>query len=257
MEKKFDYTNQDISNALRRVGIKTGDNIFVHSNMGFFGRLKDAKTEKEYYAIFKKAIFEVIGYEGTLIVPTFSYSFCWNNSFDRLKTPGVCGFLSEQVRLDPEAERSGDANFSIAAIGKNALFFTKSSPKHSFGPDSFWDRFFQKEGIICNFNFDAGSTFIHFVERSLNVSYRFDKKFEGLSIENGIPEQKEFFHFVYDLEKPEDEPDFTRFDEISKQRMIAKTADIGKGQIVAISSRDTFTLIEELLRNNPRILRKR
>lgn len=256
MKMKYDYVQQDISDALCRVGIRSGDSIFIHSNIGFFGRLKDVTSEKNFYDQFKKAIFSVIGDEGTLVVPVFSYSFCWGQPFDRLNTPSICGFLSEQVRMDPESFRSGDANFSIAAIGRYAQYFTENAPEYSFGPDSFWDRFLRKNGVICNFNFDAGSTFIHYVERSTRVPYRFDKKFEGSSIENGAFKKKQFYHFVYDLDKQEHEPDFTRFDEIAKKSGIAKTANLGRGQIVAIRASDTFTLIQELLRTDLKILLK-
>ena len=58
-------------------------------------------------------------------------------------------------------------------------------PENSYGEDSFFDRFYKVGGKICNFNnFDAGSTFVHYVERKLGVPYRFDKTFLG-QISNG------------------------------------------------------------------------
>jgi aminoglycoside 3-N-acetyltransferase len=256
MNDSYDYTQEDISYALVHAGIRYGDTIFIHSNIGYFGRLKDAVLPQDYYKAFKTAIIKVIGPEGTLVVPAFSYSFCWGKPFDRQKTPGVCGFLSEQVRQDPESIRSDDANFSVAAIGKNAQYLTENAPEYSFGPGSFWERFHSLNGIICNFNFDAGSTFIHYVERSLHVPYRSDKRFEGIAITGNISQKKDYYHFVYDLEKPGDEPEFSRFDAIAKERGIAKVADLGKGQIVSISSQDTLDLIRDIMAKNPRILLK-
>jgi aminoglycoside 3-N-acetyltransferase len=92
-QKKYDYTLEDIARSLREAGICRGDSIFIHSNIGFFGALRDAQSPEEYYLAFKKAIFSVIGSAGTLVVPTFSYSFCWGKSYNRKETPSVCGFF--------------------------------------------------------------------------------------------------------------------------------------------------------------------
>jgi len=92
--KEYDYSKEDIVKTLIQVGVSEGDNIFNHSNIGFFGRLKNTNTDEEYYLSFKDAIFEVIGEEGTLVVPTFTYSFCWGNIFDKNKTHSAMGFFA-------------------------------------------------------------------------------------------------------------------------------------------------------------------
>jgi aminoglycoside 3-N-acetyltransferase len=253
---KYDYSSDDIIAALKGVGVRNGDNLFMHCNMGFFGRLKDATVQEDFYRIFKNAILEVIGTEGTMVVPVFSYSFCKRLVFDIDETPGVCGFFSEMLRKDPSSSRSADANFSIAAIGANLNYFTGDVPEHSFGKGSFWDKFLQKKGKICNFNFDAGSTFIHYVEKSLCVDYRYDKAFKGVSKNKNIEKEKVFYHFVYDLDKPGDYPEFTKFHKKAHELGLAKTANLGRGQIVMISAEDTFKLIEAEIPVNPMFLRK-
>jgi aminoglycoside 3-N-acetyltransferase len=249
--EKFDYSKNDIIQALLKVGVCKDDNIFVHSNLGFFRKLKDGISKEDYCTTFKEAILEVIGINGTLIVPTFSYSFCNNEIYDKNKTVGVRGMLSEFIREDPQSLRSDDANFSVAAIGKNAEYFTKDVPPHSFGENSFWERFLNCNGKICNFNFDSGSTFIHYVEKLFNVGYRFDKGFRGKSMINGREEDRMYYHFVYDLSKSTDVPDFTKFDKKAKELGLTKTANLGKGQIVCISARDTLELIQkEIVKNH-------
>ena len=254
--KTFDYSYDDIVANLKNVGIKTGDKIFIHSNLGFFGTLKDTNDPIEICTLFKKAIFEVIGKEGTLIVPTFSYSFTKNEIFDQNFTPSVCGIFSEFIRKDLESIRTPDPNFSIASIGPNTEFFTKNLSNHSFDENSFWQKFLRKNGKICNFNFDSGSTFIHYVEKLLNVVYRFDKGFNGTSITNGKNEDKIFYHFVYDLEKSTDIPDFTKFDKRAKELGLTKIKNLGKGQVLSISTRDTLELIQNEIIKNPSFLIK-
>jgi aminoglycoside 3-N-acetyltransferase len=254
--KKYHYTKNDIINVLKKLGLKTGDCIFVHSNIGFFGILKGADYPEDYYRIFKDAIFEVIGKKGTLIVPAFSYSYCHKEAFIPEVTPGIDGLFSEMVRWDPESTRSIDGNFSISAIGHKAKYFTNFPPEHSFGDNCFWERFLDLNGKFVNLNFDAGSTFIHYVEKKLSVPYRYDKAFRGLSIINGQKKYGVFYHFVYDFKKPGNGPDFTKFDKKAKELDLAKVANLGKGQIVLITAKDTYDLIESELKLDPNFLIK-
>ncbi|MDO8577340.1 MAG: AAC(3) family N-acetyltransferase [Candidatus Wildermuthbacteria bacterium] len=251
-----DYSKEDIINALHGLGIREGDAVFTHSNVGFFGKLKGAKTPSEYYISFKEAMIEVIGERGTWVMPTFTYSFCWGHMFEVDATPSVCGLLSEMMRKDKDAVRSLDANFSVAAVGKHAAYFTENAPAYSFGPDSFWARFQEKKGIFCNFNFDAASTFIHYCERLLKVPYRYDKAFEGLWKKGAVEEKKVFHHFVYDLGKPQHAPDFRRFDARARKCGFVKEARLGKGEVICISAKDTLEVIKRGLREDPSFLIK-
>ncbi|MFA5074972.1 MAG: AAC(3) family N-acetyltransferase [Candidatus Babeliales bacterium] len=252
---EFDYSKNDIIKALKSVGLKKGDSVFSHSNIGFFGRLAEAKDKYDYYKIFKEAIFDVIGSDGTFVVPTFSYSFCKKEIFDVKNTPSTCGFLSEMVRVDKDSLRSLDANFSVSVIGKNAKFFTEKAPEHSFGPNSFWERFVKLNGKICNFNFDAGSTFFHYFEKFLGVDYRFDKAFSGeIILEKGEKIKGIFYHFCRDLNKPDNYPDNTKFDKTARTKNLVKCANLGKGQIVLISAKDSYELIRYEIKINPGFL---
>ena len=253
---KFDYIYDDIKTSLKQTGLKKNDNIFIYSNLGFFGKLKNAQLKEDYCSAFKNAFLEIIGEEGTLIAPTFSYSFCNNEIFDPLSTPSICGIFSEFLRCDKKSIRSRDANFSIAAIGKNAKTFTENSPEKSFGENSFWQKFLDYDGKFCNLNFDCGSTFIHYVEREIHVPYRYDKPFSGILSENSKRIQCTFYHFVYDLKKTNHMPDFTKFDQVAKKQKVARIANLGKGQIVTISAKESFNLIQTEIKKNPAFLIK-
>ncbi len=253
---KYDYSKQDIVKALLNVGVKQGDSILVHSNIGFFGVAKNAEKKEDYYKLFKEAIFEVIGEAGTLVVPTFTYSFLKKEVFDYNKTPSLCGFFSEMVREDIESLRSEDANFSVAAIGGKAEFFTSNLSVYSFGKDSFWDRFFKKKGKICNFNFDAASTFIHYVERELGVSYRRDIPICGKVILNGETEERVFYHFSRDVNKLGDIPDYSKFAKKAQDSNFVKLANLGRGQINLIEVENAFGLTKREIVKNANFLIK-
>jgi len=253
---KANYTRQDIENALSQLKVGKGDLIFLHSNIGFFGMLEGAKSAKDICSTFDEVLRDCVGSQGTIVHPTFSYSFCRREEFDVANTPGVCGVLSEYARNQPSYTRYGDANFSVVVSGALSEQLTKNPTEHSFGPNCFWERFLANEGKFVNLNFDAGSTFVHFVEKELNVSYRYDKSFEGVYVNGKNQEQKAFIHYVRDLDEPKHEPVFDKFDAKAKALDLAQTAKLGRGQILTITAEDTRKLIREEIKSNPNLLIK-
>ena len=253
--KDYDYTKEDIIKALKAVGLEKGDNIFIHSNIGFFGKLKGSHNKDSYCKAFKECILKIIGSEGTLVVPTFTYSFCNKQIFDKTRTESTMGLFSEYIRRDPDSIRSDDANFSVAVIGKNSKKFTENMPVYSFGEDSFWERFLKSNGKICNFNLDSASTFIHYAERILKVPYRYDKAFSGIVVEGQKEIQKTYYHFARDLAKPENSSDFTKFDKKAKELGLVKMSSLGRGEIICITVKDTLELIKKEI-STPNFLTK-
>jgi aminoglycoside 3-N-acetyltransferase len=239
-----DYTRSDIVDSLRAVGLGEGDSVFSHSNLGFFGQLEGGNSMEEYCQIFYDAIRNVIGESGTFVVPTFTYSFTDGNFFDPSETESDMGMLSEYIRTLPKSIRSSDPNFSVTAIGPNAEYFTKNPPSHSFGQNSFWERFLAAQGKFCNFNFDSASTFIHYVERCLDVPYRWDKPFAGTLRQGNSEQRRVFYHYVRDLQSDDSTPNFEGFDKYASEEGVVNRRDLGKGQVVMISAQDTYDITE-------------
>lgn len=253
--KKFDYSKEDLRKSLMKVGIGKGDNIFIYSNLGFFGKLKDAYDEKSYCSAFKDMILDLLGNEGTLVIPTYSYSYFNNQIFDKDKTQSVCGIFSEFIRNDSHALRSDDPNFSVSVIGKRAKFFTENCSLHSFGKNCFWERLLNVGGKLCRFNLSPDyNTFIHYVEKTCKVPYRYDKAFKGKSMINGHKELRTHLHFVRDLSDSNLVPDLKKLDQKSKKLGLLKEVSLGKGIISCMTCRETFNLIVNELQRNPNFL---
>lgn len=238
-----DYTRSDIVDSLRAVGLGEGDSVFSHSNLGFFGQLEAGNSKKEYCDIFYDAIRDVIGESGTFVVPTFTYSFTDGCFFNPSETESDMGMLSEYIRTHPESTRSSDPNFSVAAIGPNAEYFTKNPPSHSFGKNSFWERFLAAKGKFCNFNV-TGITFVHYVEKCLSVPYRWDKPFFGEMQLCGSRTREVFYHFVRDLDNNSHAPDLEKFMSVCQDNGRLIRENLGKGQILNICAQDAFGTIE-------------
>ncbi|MCL1918697.1 MAG: AAC(3) family N-acetyltransferase [Peptococcaceae bacterium] len=252
---KWHYTYSDIVHALKSVGLEHGDIVFTHSNLGFCGILETCSSAHDLCEQFRRAFMEILGGEGTLIVPTFTYSFCRNEIFDIRNTPSGMGIFPEYIRRYPGSLRSDDANFSVCALGVKGAELTSHMPQMSFGTDSFWERFYMLNGKVCNINFDAGSTFIHYIEKSLAVPYRYDKGFDGTFIDHqGLSSSRRYYHFVYDLDKPQDSYSSIRLHELCQEHGILRSSNLGKGRIVCQSTHNLYPFVEDTLKARPRFL---
>jgi|SanBayMetagenome_1026888.scaffolds.fasta_scaffold41247_2 aminoglycoside 3-N-acetyltransferase len=246
----YHYSRLDLVNAFKSIGLKQGDIVFSHSNIGYFGIPKGDRSVINAFETILNAFFEVIGTEGTLIVPTFTYSFSQGQDFDPARTPSDCGIFTEMLRKLPNSYRSDDPNISVAAIGKKAQQVTENLPENAYAINGFFDRFYQEGGVICNLNFDAGSTFIHYVEKCLQIPYRFDKTFSGNIWKNGQPEKRNSIIWVRYLTEGT-RTKFEPFDELARSHNLYKTAQVGRGFVGAITAEDTFNLVKKTLPLRP------
>lgn len=248
------YTYDDIIKCLNKLSIQKGDNIFIHSNLGYFGKLEGCKNADEMCKKFFHAIISVIGEEGTIAVPTFTYSFCHGELFDIDNTETKCGLFPKYIRKVHGALRSADPNFSITAYGFNKYIYTENPANESFGKGCFWERFMNTDGKIMCMNFDSGSTFVHYVERLNNVPYRYNKAFNG-EIKVGKKFIRDYFvHYVYDNNIDDDAPCFDKLDLLCKENGICNSAVLGKGIINIMDSKKYCKFISGMMEEEPRFL---
>lgn len=250
------YSYNDLREALSRLPLEQGDVIFTHSNLGFFGRPEGVSRSAQLCEMFFEAIMAVLGENGTLVVPAFTYSFPRKQAFDPLRSPSAMGVFAEWVRCHPDSIRSEDPCYSVAAIGGDAASLVSNVPQNSFGDDSFFDRFYRAGGKVINMNFDAGSTLIHYVERKLAVPYRFDKTFGGMIAKNGKMYPASSTIWVRYLSDDALEFDSKPFNKLARESNVFQVESLGRGQIGVIAAQDTYTLISATLPKRPWFLTK-
>jgi len=246
----------DLRKCLSILPIEKGDVVFTHSNLGFYGRPEGLLGSYQICEMFFEEIMAVLGGNGTFVVPTFTYSFPRKEIFDPKLSTSKMGVYAEWVRLHPNSIRSEDPSYSVAAIGGNAVSLTENSPENSFGKSSFFDRFYRAGGKILNLNFDAGSTFIHYVEREIGVPYRFDKTFSGVQMRNGEKQSSNSTIWVRYLSDAALEFDSKAFSNLALDNDLFRVEPLGRGQIGLISAEDTFKLIQKTLPKRPWLLTK-
>jgi aminoglycoside 3-N-acetyltransferase len=195
-------SKMDIIQSLKKTCLQKGDTVFIHSGLGNFGWLKEVRNKIELANLVIDSFFEVIGDVGTIAVPTFTYSFTKGELFDVEDTPSTVGTLTEVFRKRNDARRSIHPIFSVAAIGPNADFLTQNLDKTSFGKDSVFQRLLDLDAKYMFYGVDAEScTFIHLIEKDFDVPYRFDKKFSGEIIANGVKYKDTYTFYVRYLDK--------------------------------------------------------
>ena len=141
-----------IANGLRELGLKNGDIVLLHSSLISLGKVNGGP------AAVVDAFLDVIGAEGTLLVPVF----------------GALGILTDEVKNRPDAVISPCPVGTLAAIGKDAEELCRDHWKAetAHGNDTPYTRLAEKGGFICLLGVDQDrNTTLHSVEALLELPY--------------------------------------------------------------------------------------
>jgi aminoglycoside 3-N-acetyltransferase len=157
-------TRDDIRERLRRLGLGAGNTVVVHSSLSSFGRVEGGA------ATVVDALLEVLGPDGTLIVPTFNFE---PGVFDPRETPSIVGKITEEVRLRPNAVRSHHPTHSVAAIGRLAEAITEGHERvDAFGRGSALFKALQAGAKILQLGTNhTTNSMIHVAEEIFGVPY--------------------------------------------------------------------------------------
>ncbi|MDE2815797.1 MAG: AAC(3) family N-acetyltransferase [Chloroflexota bacterium] len=168
---------EEITNALREVGVQCGDTVMFHSSLSSLGWVVGgADTVIDGFL-------DAVGPEGTVAVPTLCRMPDGERhlTFDRwnIETSVSCvGRITEVLRHRPDAIRSDHGTHSVSAIGPRARELTANHgtaglrlgpwDPRAFAWESPWQKFYDWNVAYCflgvNFLYN---TMVHFVESRL------------------------------------------------------------------------------------------
>jgi aminoglycoside 3-N-acetyltransferase len=235
----------DIQRAMTNIGVKKGDRIFVHSDIGVFGKIANFNSQQFLTAIIDQLTASV-GEEGTLILPTFSYSFCKGEIFDVAETKSTVGTLSEFFRKQPGVVRTKHPIFSVGIRGTIKECFANIG-KDSFDSESIFGRLREKKGKLVFFGASFNScTYLHHIEQLYGIPYRYIKTFTGQ-----IREEKRTYtdyatFFVRYLDRIV-ELDTTRLEAYLLEKKIMQETQLGEGIVKVIDAQELFDVTTKLL----------
>jgi aminoglycoside 3-N-acetyltransferase len=239
------YPSSEIRRHLQSIGVKPGDTIFVHADSAIAAQYiytNDADPVKEFFYELKKYLIN-----GTILVPSFTYSATKGELFDVENTPSEIGLFSEKFRMLDGVQRSKHPIFSICALGKYADEFVHSRLDDCFGSDTLFDKLYISNVKIltlgCAFE---KVTFAHYVEQHLNVSYRYYKKFVSKIMCLGNLTQLDVRYYVRDLAL-DAELDFSRLEQNAMEKSLMRREGFGRFLARAILAKDFFDIAKKLI----------
>lgn len=254
---KADYSRQDLVEGFRKVGIAFGDVVYTVVGLAQLGKAANCSSSEQLCGCLLSALQEVTGSSGTIIIPTYTFSFCRGEIFDVQNTPAIKGPWSpstdflEFFRKQPGALRSRDPIHSVAALGPKAPELLSDLPPTCFGEDSIPHRMRRMGGKICAIGLGLHeSNFQHHVEEMHGVPFRFKKVFAGQIRDNGATEKKSWIYNVGILAK-NGRVDEHRLEKSARDAGICRTARVGCGEILGIDCQELFEFTSQALTRDP------
>lgn len=247
----WSYDLPSLVYALGKVGLKRGDLVYSHLSIFNLGMAREFRMNYNPAKLIYDAFYEVIGPEGTLITPTFTYSFCRDEIYDPLTSPSLVGNFGEWLRCQPGTVRSIDPLFSCCGIGPAAKTLFENLPNNSFGEGCLYSRLAEQNAILCNIGLTIHwNTGIYHLDWKNKVPYRYDKVFRGKILLNNQLQNCKWTYFVR-VNIPETEPNFHVFHSKAEELGLLKTADIGRSFVCCIPMKEMDCLYETLATGNP------
>tara|TARA_B100000029_G_scaffold480348_1_gene528296 strand:+ start:576 stop:1478 length:903 start_codon:yes stop_codon:yes gene_type:complete len=245
-------TKQDIQDALRKIGIKSGDILYVHANTANIGSILNIKNKTTFCQTWLDAIFKIIGDKGTLIIPTYTTQVGrYGVIFDPDKTPSLMGILSEHIRNLNGSFRSIHPIHSICAIGADATFFCTRNGPSDYGWDSPHHRFLQKPVKSLSIGLSSGhaTPVIHHVEWASALPYVYIKMFDKI-VKSSAKTHPYYFSLVRYLHL-EVKPDLTNLTKIMRKKGALHSVSLGGGLIHTCPYQDAFEQAIKEVNKNP------
>lgn len=170
----------------------------------------------------------VIGEDGTILIPTFCFDFSNKKHYDILKTKGITGALGNLALQRADFKRTKHPMHSFMVWGRDKDLLTSMDNKNSFGvnsPFGYCIRNHVKQ-VVLGTDYVHAATFIHYAEVTCNVPYRFSKSFTGEYVtENGDIEIRTYDYAARKLEI-EPEEIFNKMGQILEKEGVSKKLNV-------------------------------
>lgn len=241
------FTVRDYLSALEKIGIKKGDTICVHSQLFSFGApVCNRETFLHYIC---KVLLDKIGVSGTLIMPTFTYSFCKKQIYDVQNTPSTVGILTEYFRKVPGVKRTKHPIFSFSVVGARQEEFTDICCDAFDLHESVYGKMLQMNDKVILFGAPKGYTFYYLAEQFVGVSHRYFKKFDGILIDEGRQYNETVPYYVRYLDRQSSEDEF-KVDSYLLEKNLLDVVNISGGSIRKFNCKEAFEAFVDKLRDD-------
>lgn len=245
-----ELTREVLVETFRTVGVEPGDVLLVHSSYKSLGGVHGGP------ATVIDAFLEILGPDGTLVMPTFNFDFCRGVPFDARETPSQMGVLTELVRTRPDARRVPHPIYSFAVLGARADECAQIRNTSSYGPDSLFAKLHEWDGkiLVIGLSWNDSMTFFHHVEELEGCDYRFMKEFTGEYTDvDGSRSTRTFTMLVRDIDRGVQ----TMVDPMGallEQHGVARVGRVGGATIKLVRASELYEFTKREMRREPGLL---
>lgn len=201
----------DIIEHCKEIGAAQGDILYISSDVTTLTYhackkcgIKGKSGRNLLYGMLVDELQKLVGEEGTLLFPVFTWSFCRGIPYDVKTTPGEVGALGNWVLENRQDFRRTDHPlYSFMVWGRDADKLLALNNRTAWGADSPF-AYMHKNGaknLIINKSLQGCFTFTHYVEESIGIPCRYFKDFHGEYVTyDGALEKRTYTMFVRDLD---------------------------------------------------------
>ena len=201
----------ELKEKLTESEIKKGDIVYISSDltMLMYRSLKKFNLKgKDGKNLFMNKLVntfqDMVGDEGTLMIPLFTWAFCRGIPFDVAKTHGEVGVLGNWVLENrPDFARTAHPLYSFCVWGKDKDKLVSMQNSTAWGQDSPFAYMHKNnaKNLLINVSLEKCFTFTHYVEECIHVPYRYFKDFKGTYIDAcGNETERIYKMYVRDLD---------------------------------------------------------
>lgn len=241
------HTQQSLLDQLHELGIDGRGTLLVHSSMKSMGEVEGgADTVLDALTDYMK--------DGLLVLPTHTWSTinASNPMFHVESSPCCVGILPELFRKRPGVVRSWHPTHSVAAIGQDAVQFTKDDHLYDTpcARGSAWGKLLDRKATILLVGVDLKrNTFIHGVEEWVDIPGRLTDEHEQLytvlpdGTEISVPSRR---HCGLSWSEY-----FWKVDEVLQRKGAMRLGKLGDAVVRVCDAPMVEEIITEMLRANP------
>lgn len=241
------HTQQSLLNQLHELGIDGRGTLLVHSSMKSMGEVEGgADTVLDALTDYMK--------DGLLVLPTHTWSTinASNPMFHVESSPCCVGILPELFRKRPGVVRSWHPTHSVAAVGQDAVEFTKDDHLYDTpcARGSAWGKLLDRKATILLVGVDLKrNTFIHGVEEWVDIQGRLTDGHEQLytvlpdGTEISVPSRR---HCGLSWSEH-----FWKVDEVLQRKGAMRLGKLGDAVVRVCNAAMVEEIITEMLRANP------
>lgn len=244
-QPRLEVSQEAIVGDLRKLGVKKGDILTVHSSLKSIGYvIGGPETVIE-------ALLEVLGADGTLLMPTFSAEL--KTSFNPEKTPSNVGLITETFWKREDVLRSSQPTHSVAAWGKHAQEFIKDHTEHSsaLGVGSPLHKAATQGGVVLLLGAPFSSLSLgHVAEILAGVPYVNVPAYGIVSSKIETPGGKERTVYFW-KEFPGCGSGFRKLEPLLQEKNLLKVGSIGMAKSYLMKGEDVLKVMIEKMKEYP------